>query len=80
MACTPYVDCDNKIESLESIFKRLIVVQEDGSLAIRGCCDGDGSTGCNPYVDCDHRHGWPGLFKNIIVMRADNTFAIRACG
>ena len=78
MACTPYMEC-NKREGWESLFKRLIVEQEDGSLAIRGCCDGE-SLGCEPYVDCDHRHGWQGLFKSIVVMRADDTFAIRACG
>ena len=37
--CTPYLDCDNKNESLESLFKRLIVEQDDGKLAIRTCCE-----------------------------------------
>lgn len=35
--CDPYISCD-KHESWESIFKRLIVEQPDGSLAIRTCC------------------------------------------
>lgn len=38
MSCTPYLSCDNKKESWESLFKRLIVEQDDGSLAIRTCC------------------------------------------
>lgn len=37
MSCTPYISCDKR-ESWESLFRRLIVEQEDGSLAIRTCC------------------------------------------
>ena len=36
--CTPYLECTNKNESWESLFKRLIVEQPDGSLAVRTCC------------------------------------------
>ena len=31
----PYVDCDNKNESLESLIKRMIVELPDGTLAIQ---------------------------------------------
>lgn len=35
-----YVNCDNKRESVESLFKRLISVDEDGNLSLNicGCC------------------------------------------
>jgi hypothetical protein len=32
---TPYVDCDNKNESLDSLLKRMIVELPDGSLALQ---------------------------------------------
>jgi len=32
---TPYIDCDNKDESLESILKRCIVIQDDGTYALQ---------------------------------------------
>jgi hypothetical protein len=32
---TPYLDCDNKNESLESLFKRCIVIQADGTYALQ---------------------------------------------
>ena len=32
---TPYVDCDNKNESLESLFKSAIVIQADGTYALQ---------------------------------------------
>lgn len=38
MACTRYISCDKR-ESLESLFKRLIVEQPDGTLAVRTCCE-----------------------------------------
>jgi hypothetical protein len=32
---TPYVDCDNKNESLESLFKRCVILQADGTYALQ---------------------------------------------
>jgi hypothetical protein len=32
---TPYVDCDNKNESLESLFKRCVVLYPDGTYVLQ---------------------------------------------
>ena len=32
---TPYIDCDNKNESIESMFKRAVVIQADGTYALQ---------------------------------------------
>lgn len=43
--CSPYVDCHNKDDSWPSIIKRLIVIDEDGNLALNVCgceCEGGG--------------------------------------
>lgn len=34
-AATPYVDCLNKNESLESLLKRCVVIQPDGTYALQ---------------------------------------------
>lgn len=31
----PYIDCDNKDESIESILKRCIVILDDGTYAVQ---------------------------------------------
>lgn len=82
MACQPYTDCDNKGEGWMSLFKRLIVVQDDGTLAVRACCeeatgeDGD----CEEYVTCERKHnGWADLFKRTLIIKTDGGLAIRTC-
>jgi RecB family endonuclease NucS len=35
VVATPYVDCDNKNESLESLFKRCVVLQADGTYVLQ---------------------------------------------
>jgi hypothetical protein len=35
--CDPFVDCDNKDESIDSLYKRLFSVLEDGTLALNVC-------------------------------------------
>jgi hypothetical protein len=32
---TPYINCDNKLESLESLFKRCIVLAADGTSVLQ---------------------------------------------
>lgn len=32
---TPYIDCDNKDEDLLSIFKRMLIELDDGTLAVQ---------------------------------------------
>ena len=33
--CTPYIDCDNKNESIESMFKRAVVKLADDTYALQ---------------------------------------------
>jgi hypothetical protein len=71
--CNIYINCDNKNEHVESLFKDIIAEKEDGSLAVRTCC----VTGaCTPYVDCDHE-SVETLFKKLIVTAEDGTKSLR---
>lgn len=36
---TPYIDCTNTNESAESLFKRLISIDDDGNLTLNICCN-----------------------------------------
>jgi hypothetical protein len=64
-----YIDCTNKNESVESLFKRLVSENEDGNLTLNicGCCSvfdfitltpqetpPEGATEGSIYADTDH--------------------------
>jgi hypothetical protein len=72
--CNIYVNCDNKNEHIESLIKRVIAEQEDGTLAVRTCCV-EGA--CTPYVECDKRESVESLFKKLIVENEDGSLAVR---
>ena len=40
-SCTPYLDCENTSDSMESLLKRLAVVDADGNLALNVRCCGE---------------------------------------
>lgn len=79
MSLIRYIDCDNKQESLLSLFKRIIVQDDDGNWYVRVCPADAAETPVSILTDyecMDEYQFFEAIFRNMICQNDDGDLCL----